>query len=400
MNKYIYKAKDWRGKTVSGLVEARNFKEAVNLIKKRNLIVVNVISQKTSFFQELKLLIGKVSGKQVTSFTRRLATMIEAGLPLTSALEILARQETGKLRQVIEEVLASIEGGSSLTQALEKEKDIFGEIYISSIRAGEAAGVLDKVLLQLADNLEKKQEFLGRVKGAMIYPIIVIVGMCGVIFIVMTFVIPKMTALYSEFGAQMPLPTRILMTTANAFSKFFWLIPVLVGGLFSFFKAFGKKPKVKTKLDEIRLKIPILGPLLKATLMTDITRTLGMLISTGVPLVDGVSLIGRSTGNIIFENAFQEVGKRIEKGFALSEAMREQMVFPDILVEMAATGEQTGKLDTALFNLAHYFEVEADQKVKTLTSAIEPLIMIVLGISVGFLVFAIIMPIYNLTSQF
>ncbi len=326
--------------------------------------------------------------------------MVEAGLPLTDSLEILERQESGKLKFIVKETLVAIQGGTSLSNALEIYKEVFGDIYISSLRAGEAAGVLDKVLLELSDNLEKKEEFFGKVKGAMIYPIIIVVGMIGVIFIVMTFVIPKLTGLYKEFGTEMPLPTRILMFISDFIVEVAFVFPILIVAGFVFFKFYAKKPNIKAKIDRLKLKLPIIGPLNEATLMTDISRTLAMLISTGVPLIDGVQIIGRSTGNVLFEKAFKRVSERVEKGFSLSDAMREQIVFPDILVEMVATGEQTGKLDKTLGNISHYFEVEAEQRVKTLTSAIEPLIMIVLGVGVGFLVFAVIMPIYSLTSQF
>lgn len=400
MNKYIYKARDWEGKVVTGLVEARGLKEAVRLVKKRNLIVIDIKVQKDSFLDRIKVLFSKVSGGQIASFTRRLATMVEAGLPLTDALEILERQESGKLKFIVKETLVAIQGGSSLSDALEVYKEVFGDIYISSLRAGEAAGVIDKVLLELSENLEKKEEFFGKVKGAMIYPIIVVVGMIGVIFIVMTFVIPKLTGLYKEFGTEMPLPTRILMFVSDFVVQIAFVFPILIIAGFVFFKYYAKRPNIKAKIDGLKLKLPIIGPLNEATLMTDISRTLSMLISTGVPLIDSVEIIGRSTGNIIFEKAFKRVSERVEKGFSLSDAMREQIVFPDILVEMVATGEQTGKLDKTLGNISHYFEVEAEQRVKTLTSAIEPLIMIVLGVGVGFLVFAVIMPIYSLTSQF
>lgn len=375
-------------------------KEAVRLVKKRNLIVIDVKVQKDSLLDQIKVLFSKVSGGQIASFTRRLATMVEAGLPLTDALEILERQESGKLKFIIKETLVAIQGGSSLSDALEIYKEVFGDIYISSLRAGEAAGVLDKVLLELSENLEKKEEFFGKVKGAMIYPIIIVVGMIGVIFIVMTFVIPKLTGLYKEFGTDMPLPTRILMFISDFMVQIAFVFPILIVIGFVFFKFYAKRPNIKAKIDKLKLNFPIIGPLNEATLMTDISRTLSMLISTGVPLIDGVQIIGRSTGNILFEKAFKRVSERVEKGFSLSDAMREQIVFPDILVEMVATGEQTGKLDKTLANISHYFEVEAEQRVKTLTSAIEPLIMIVLGVGVGFLVFAVIMPIYSLTSQF
>ncbi len=400
MQKYIFRARDWQGKFNKGLVEARNLREAIKLVKKRRLILVDIKPYQLSFWQRLRLLFSRVSGGQVASFTRRLATMVEAGLPLTESLSLLEKQEKGKMRIVIGDLLRAIEGGSSFTAALKKHRNIFGDIYIASVSAGEEAGVLEKVLLQLADTLEKRQEFLAKVKGAMIYPAIILVGMGGVIFIVVTFVIPKMASLYSEFNARLPWETRVLMAIARWSSVLIWLLPFLIVVAIIAWKIALQQPALRYRYDEIKLRIPILGPLLKATLLTNLTRTLGMMVGTGVPLVDGVATVSRATGNMVYQKALSRADQRVEKGFPLSDALREQMVFPDILVEMVATGEQTGKLDTIFFHLAHFFEMEADQRVKTLTSAIEPLIMIVLGVGVGFLVFAVIMPIYNLTSQF
>ncbi len=400
MKKYVFRARDWQGKVNKGLVEARNLREAISLVKKRRLVLVDIKPYQLSFWQKLRLHFSRVSGGQVASFTRRLATMIEAGLPLTEALSLLEKQESGKLQLVIGDLLRDIEGGSSFTAALKKHREVFGDIYIASVSAGEEAGVLEKVLTQLADTLEKRQEFLAKVKGAMIYPAIILVGMGGVIFIVVTFVIPKMANLYNEFNTQLPWETRVLMDIASLSGVLVWLLPFLaVAGVVAG-KVLMRQPEMRYRYDEIKLRIPILGPLLQATLLTNLTRTLGMMVNTGVPLVDGVATISRAAGNMVYQKALERVDQRIEKGFPLSESLREQMIFPDILVEMVATGEQTGKLDTILFRLAHFFEIEADQRVKTLTSAIEPLIMIVLGIGVGFLVFAVIMPIYNLTSQF
>ena len=304
------------------------------------------------------------------------------------------------MREIIENALNKVEGGSSLGAALEKERKVFGDVYIASIKAGEEGGVLDQVLLRLADNLEKKREFLGKVKGAMIYPIIVIVGMLAVTFIMKVFVVPKMTSLYQEFGSQLPLPTRILVRVANFVSGNLWFFPLFLGGIVVGYQVLSRSKEGQLKIDKIKLQLPIVGPLIKATLLTEITRTLATLLGTGVPLIDSLRVVGEAAGNKVFRQGLDQAAEGVEKGLPLSEVLRNNPVFPPIVGQMIATGEQTGKLDEILLNVSHYFETEAEQRVKGLTSAIEPLIMIVLGLGVGFLVIAIILPIYNLTSQF
>lgn len=401
MEKFAFKAKDWQGETVKGIVEAKDRKEAVLLLKKRDLIVISLTPQRKSFLSQLfSVLLRRVTLDQVASFTRRLATMISAGLPLTEALELAKEQNKGRMREIIDEALSKVEGGESLGKALEKERRIFGDVYIASIKAGEEGGVLEKVLLRLAENLEKKREFLGKVKGAMIYPIIIIVGMILVTFIMMVFVIPKMTSLYQEFGSELPMATRILINIASFVSRNAWALPLLVIIIFALFGFVNRTKEGRKKIDELKLRIPIIGPLIEATLLTEITRTLATLLGTGVPLVDSLKVVGEAAGNEIFRQGLDRAADGVEKGLPLSEALSDNPAFPPIVSQMIATGEQTGKLDEILLNISRYFEVEAEQRVKGLTSAIEPLIMIVLGIGVGFLVIAIILPIYNLTSLF
>jgi len=401
MKKFAFRAKDWRGKTIKGVVEAKDRKEAVSLLKKRDLIVVSLVLQKKSFFSRLvSVLLRRVTLDQVAGFTRRLATMISAGLPLTDALELAKRQNKGRMQEIIEEALAKVEGGKSLGKALEKERRVFGDVYIASIKAGEEGGVLEKVLLRLAENLEKKREFLGKVKGAMIYPAIIIIGMIAVTFIMMVFVIPKMTSLYQEFGSELPMATRILVNIANLVSHNVWLFPLLIITAFVVFSLVNKSKEGRQKIDELKLKMPIIGPLIEATLLTEITRTLATLLGTGVPLVDSLKVVADAAGNEIFRQGLERAADGVEKGLPLSEALSDNPAFPLIISQMIATGEKTGKLDEILLNVSRYFETESEQKVKGLTSAIEPLIMIVLGVGVGFLVIAIILPIYNLTSQF
>jgi len=400
MYKYSFQARDWQGKKLKGMVEARNEKEAISLLRKKGMVITDLKIHQNNIFKKVSVAFGRFGLNQLYSFTRELATMIVAGLPLIEALDLIKEQSEGKMASLVGELLDDVEGGGTLSGALEKHQKMFGQVYIASIKAGEEAGVLEEVLSRLSENLEKKREFLGKIRSAMIYPVIVLAGMAGVIFIVMTMVIPKMTSLYSEFGTELPASTKILMAISGVFSNFFWILPLfLVAGFFGY-QALRKSEKWHEKIDRFKLWVPIVGPLNKTVALTEVTRTLGMLAQTGVPIMDALQIVADASGNVVYSNSFEKAAKRVEKGFPFSEAIHEEPEFPPIVSQMLATGEQTGKLDEVLLNLSRYFEVEADQKVKGLTSAIEPLIMIVLGIGVGFLVFAVITPIYNLTSQF
>lgn len=400
MIKFSFRARDWKGNVHKGIVEARSRKEAVTLLKKRGLVVVEVKPKKRGILDEISLLVKRLGLAQVAGFTRQLSTMINSGLPLIDALELLKDQSEGKMAAVIDDILSEVKGGKSFSEALKRYKKIFGAIYISSVEAGEAAGVLDEVLDRLATNLEKKQEFWGKVKGAMIYPAIVVVGMIGVTFVVMTMVVPRLTALYEGFGAELPMTTRLLIGISKVFTRLFWLFPVLVIGGALGYQLMMRKEKFREKIDRIKLRIPIIGPLRKAVILAEITRTLGLLVKTGVPLIDALEITGAASGNRVYEKSFEKAAARVEKGFPFSETISEEELFPRIVAQMIGTGEETGKLDEVLFKLSNYFEVEADQKVKGLTSAIEPLIIIVLAVGVAFLVFAVITPIYKLTTQF
>ena len=401
MEKFIFKAKNWKGKYVKGVVEAKERKDAVTLLKERDLVILSLSVIKNSLFNQIKaVLLLRVTLGQLCGFTRQLATMVNAGLPIAEALDLLKEQAKGKMKLIVEDCLAKVQGGEPLGKALAKERKIFGDVYIASIKAGEEGGVLDKVLLRLADNLEQRKEFLAKVKGAMIYPVIVVVGMIGVTFIMMIFVVPKMTSLYGEFGTEMPLSTRVLIGLANFVSANVLLFPLAVAGLIFAFSSFNKTKSGKTKIDELKLKIPIVGPLIKAVLLTEITRTLSTLLATGVHLVDSLKIVGAAAGNEVFTQGLDRAAERVEKGLPLSEAIEENPAFPLIVAQLISTGEETGTLDQVLGNVSGYFEAESEEKVKALTSAMEPLIMVVLGLGVGFLVMAIIMPIYNLTSQF
>ena len=403
MKKYYYRAKDWGGKSVRGEIEAVSRQNVLESIKSSGLIPLEVLEKEASFVSDLSSkFLSRIGLKQISGFTRQLSTMMTAGLALTDALSLLRQQMVNDrmMYEVVDNALNSVRGGLPLGTALEKYTKYFGTAYVASIKAGEEGGVLEEVLSKLAKNLEDQSEFNGKVKGAMIYPVIVIAGMFIVMFIMMVFVIPKLTSLYSDFGSKMPAITLALMAVSGLAVKFWFLFPLIPLVTFMILRAGDKNPQFREKRDGLLLKFPIIGELTMKTVLSNTCRTLSMMLSAGISLVDGLKIVADVSGNEVYKNAFLKIAERVEKGFTIADSFAEHEAFPIIINQMVATGEATGKLDEVLLKVSDYFATESEQSVKSLTTAIEPLIMIVLGIGVGFLVVAVIMPIYDLTSQF
>lgn len=404
MAKFLYRAKDWAGKTVKGELESTNEKEVIESLRTNGLIPLEISIKTDNMFMEVfHKISGRISGKQVSSFTRQLATMMTAGLPMTDALSLLKNQQENEsaLYVILEKILSDVRGGMSLGASMKKYVNVFGEAYVASISAGEEAGVLEEILSKLATNLENENEFQGKVKGAMIYPTIVIVGMLAVMVIMMIFVIPKLTGLYADFGtAKMPAITQGLMAVSGWMAKLWFLFPILFVAPSIILKMGAKNPIFNLRKDKFLLKIPIMGKLTQMSVLASTARTLSMLLTAGIPLVEALRIVATVSGNEVFKQAYLEIADKVAKGFGISVSFENTTVFPLIVTQMVATGEATGKLDEVLMKVANYFSVEAEQAVSALTAAIEPLIMIVLGIGVGFLVVAVVMPIYNLTSSF
>lgn len=399
MKRYFYKARDKNGKIVKGQVEAANKAEAAKLLRNRAYVVINLRSGFGGFSVILTRWRTRVTKGDVTSFTRQFATMINAGLPISESLAILRLQSKNNMQPIITQILADVEGGSSLSSALSKHTRAFSPTYIALVKAGEAGGVLDKVMARLADNMEKEQEFRGKVKGALIYPVIIVIGMIVVSIIMVVFVIPRLTSLYDQFGATLPFMTQILLSISNFFQTFWWFILILLffgGWAFSIFR---KTKEGRRKIAEFEFKIPIFGDLQREIVIAELTRTLALMVGAGVPILEGISVTSDVVDNIIISDAMKAAGKLVEKGFPISFAFGKfPEAFPYILSQMIAVGEETGKMEEVLEKVSHVFEVDSEQKVKALTSAIEPIIMIILGVGVAFLVIAVILPIYNLTS--
>lgn len=400
MISFAYKAKTATGETTIGEVQAPTRELAVELLRRRKLFVISIKATTLSIFSRLAKKFRRAGLDDIVAFTRQLATMSASGLPLTDALRILKTQSNQSMSDVISDVLENVEGGSSLADSLAKHKNIFSQVYVALVRAGESAGVLDNILNRLAVNLEKQKAFIGKVKGAMIYPVIVIIAMVVVGMVMMIFVVPKLTQMYQTFNVQLPLPTKILMGASDWLIKYWILVFGLFGLAAAGFSAWVKTPAGRTKFELAVFRIPVMGKLQKQIALTEITRTIGLLVGAGISIIEALKITAAAVKNSIYQNALLTAASQVEKGMPLSVPMAQNPHFPPILSQMVNVGEETGRIDDVLTKLSLYFETESEQAVSALTAAIEPLIMICLGIGVGFLVIAVILPIYNLTSAF
>lgn len=397
---YQYLVKNNHGETVKGKVEANGRKHAASILSGRNLLVIDIRPLGEDSFAQIKQMLVGIKQTDVVNFTRQLATMISAGLPLANSLSILQAQGKLEMVRLTGELLKEIEGGSTFSKALSKHPKVFSRVYVQLVHAGEVGGVLDNILNRLAEVMEKEKDFRAKTKGALIYPTIVMIAMVIVGFVMMVFVMPQMLSMFDDFGADLPLPTKILIGISNFFSDFWYvLLAGIAGGIFAFKNAYKTKSGQRA-IDRFVLKLPIIGVLRTKIVLTDFTRTLALLLGSGVSLMEALEIVGEAMESILYREAVVNAKKRVEKGMSLSNSIASQDVFPPILNQMIAVGEETGKLDEVLSKLSAYFEMESSHAVKNLTTAIEPLIMIVLGIGVGLMVVAVIMPIYSLTSQF
>ncbi|PIV08740.1 hypothetical protein COS52_01125 [Candidatus Roizmanbacteria bacterium CG03_land_8_20_14_0_80_39_12] len=330
-----------------------------------------------------------------------MAIMLNAGLTLVDCLAILEKQITKEgMVAVIRSIQKEILSGNTLSRALQKYPEHFSNLYIALVKSGEASGKMSDILLKLADNLEKQREFQSKIKGALTYPIVVFVGMIVIMFIMITFVMPKLLNLYKDFNIDLPLSTKILMAVSS-FLVHFW--PFMIAGGFiasRFIQSYLKTVRGKLLLDTIMLRLPIFGKVVSISSLVDSTRTLSILIGSGVSILDTLSIIIETTENSLYRNSFKNILKQVEKGVSLGDSFNNENLFPPILVQMVTVGEQTGHLDDTMMRISHYFDLEAETSIKTITTLIEPLILVVLGVGVGFLVISVITPIYNLTTSF
>ena len=400
MPQYTYRSKDIQGIDHRGDIESPDEHTAAAILRKKGLIVISIKSKEPPGSKFLSKFFDRISSTDLVIITRQLATMVSSGLVLSDALDILEDQQNNKtLKKVLEEVSQDIKGGLTLAQSLGKHPDVFPPLYINLIKSGEASGKLDQVLIQMADGLEKDREFQARVKGAMVYPMVVISMMIVVMIIMMVFVIPKLITLYSQSTIDLPLPTKILIFTSNLFVNYWWLMLILLIGIIFGIRRWNKTKEGNLFFGKLLLRIPLVGSIITNVTLTNFSRTFGLLTSAGIPLLDSIGIVSELTDNPVFRNALKESYSGVEKGLPLSSLLNSE-IFPKIVGHMVKVGEETGKVDEVFFKLADYFESESDHLVKNLTVAIEPIVLIIFGIGVAFLVISIILPIYKLTTSF
>lgn len=365
-------------------------------------MVVTFIKEKKN--NNLKLFdsfFNRVAFEDVVVATRQLATMIESGLVLSEAMDILVDQQSNKkLKTALEEISRDIKNGLDLTSAIKKHPDIFPPLYGNLIKSAEQAGNLDVVLVQMADNMEKEREFRGKVRGAMIYPVIIFLMMGAVMAIMIFFVIPRLTSLYTQSSIDLPLPTKILIGVSSFFLSYWWImliVAILIGiGL----NRMLANPEGRYIFDAFLLKVPVVGRIIRGTVLTNFTRTFGQLSSARVPILEALQTIKDITTNRVYKKALEDTYLGVERGLTFSAQLDAVGVFPKIISQMFKVGEETGKIDKVAFKMADYFESEVDNMLKNLTVLIEPIVLVVLGVGVGFIVLSVILPIYKLTTSF
>jgi len=397
---YLYKALKGN-KIFSKKIEGDSEKSVVDFLRGNGYFPIEIKEVRTNEIALFNSIFNKPSFSDIVDLTRQIAIMLNAGLTIVDSLDILKKQATKpSLNKVIDDIDTEIKSGNSFSTALQKYRGLFSNLYIALVKSGEASGKLSDILLKLSDNLEKEREFKGKLKGALIYPIIVVAAMFAVMFIMITFVIPKLLDLYKDFNISLPFTTKILIVVSS-FSAKFW--PLIIVGIFLGVFALRKYAATKTgrrSIDTLSLRVPFFNNIIKVSSLVDATRTLAILIGAGVSILEALGIVIETTDNIIFQDAFVTIKKKVEKGQSLGNALQQEEIFPPILVQMALVGEQTGHLNDTLMRISRYFELESEIAIKAVTTLIEPAILVFLGLGVGFLVLSVITPIYNLTSSF
>ena len=399
MPKYIWEAKSRTGSVQKGVMEASSAAVVEAQLKKYGLSGISVKEEGRKFSLKLPGGGGKVQTKDLVVFTRQFATMIDSGLPLVQCLDILANQQDNKtFKTILYKVKEAVESGSTFADALGKHPKAFDDLYVNLVAAGEVGGILDTILNRLAAYIEKAMKLKKKVKGAMVYPTTIIAIAIIVVGVILVFVIPTFAKLFADFGGELPAPTRIVIALSEYSKKYILVIIALGFGVRYAILKYYATPKGRKAIDTLVLRTPIVGPLVRKVAVAKFTRTLGTMISSGVPIMDGLEIVAKTAGNKVIEEAIYKVRQAISEGKTMAEPLASSGVFPPMVVQMISVGEATGAMDTMLSKIADFYDDEVDDAVGALTSMMEPLLMVFLGVAVGGLVIAMYLPIFKLAG--
>jgi type IV pilus assembly protein PilC len=396
---YRYVGRDVLGRKRKGEIEADNLELAKKILFDRGVVVIEKLKEEgTALSKEIEIPgLNRVSLKDILIFTRQLYAMVHAGIPLVQALKIIGEQVSNKrLKKIVEEIASSIEAGGKFSTALSRYRDVFGNLYISMIRAAEEAGTLEETLKRLADYLEKIEKLRGKVKSALFYPVFVLIIATIIVTGILIFVIPTFQQLYEDLGGELPLLTQMVIKASQILRDYIGWVTL---GLVVFIVAFVQARKVKRfkyLTDMLLLKMPIFGPLILKSSIANFARTLGSMISSGINILDALEIAAETANNEVIKEAILDVKAQVERGVSLSRAMVKHSIFPPMLVNMVAIGEEAGNLDEMLMKVADFYEEEVDRTVDGLTSLIEPLMMVFIGGIIGFIIIAMYLPIFKI----
>jgi type IV pilus assembly protein PilC len=396
---FTYRGTNRSGASVSGELTATNKAEVQNILR-RQQINATKMSEKGKEFN-LPTFGAGVKPKELAVFTRQFSVMIDAGLPLVQCLEILAgQQENPMFRKVLTGTRSSVEGGTTLSAAMKQYPKVFDALFVNMVEAGETGGILDTILQRLATYIEKNVKLKRAVKSALVYPIGVVTVAGGVITLLLWKVVPIFATLFAGLGVDLPLPTKIVIGMSNFVGSIFGLL-ILVGliGVCICLKVWYGTPGGRYAIDRTLLRLPVIGLLLRKIAVARFTRTLGTLISSGVPILEGLDITGRTAGNAVIERALQKVRKSLEEGKSLTDPLKETNVFPGMVTQMIGVGEQTGAMDAMLQKIADFYEEEVDAAVKDLLTALEPVMIVFLGTVVGGVVISMYLPLFSLIGK-
>ena len=395
---FIWKGRTVAGESQSGEIEVARQEEAIEQLRKKRILVTSV-RPKSGGFRLPNIGGPGVTTKDLAIFTRQFATMISAGLPLVQCLDILAKQSSKpSFGFIIADVTREVEAGSTLSDSLGKHRNVFDDLFRNMVAAGEAGGVLDEILLRLANYIEKADALKRKIAGAMVYPAVVLTVALAATAFMLIFIIPTFAKMFTDFGGELPLPTRIVLGASHFLTGFWWLIILVAVAIAVAFNFYYRGENGKRVVDGVMLKLPVLGDVLLKGAVARFTRTLGTLIASGVPILGGLEITARTAGNKVIAEAIMTARASIREGETVAAPLRTSGVFPPMVVQMISVGEQTGALDEMLTKIAVFYEAEVDTAVDTLTSIIEPVMIVVMGGIVGGMVIAMYLPMFKLIN--
>jgi type IV pilus assembly protein PilC len=398
---YAYKVRDREGKMAAGSMEAESEEAVVSRLRQLGYAPISIEAEKGAGLKaEVKLPgAGRVKLKDLAVFSRQFATMINSGLSLLRALTILGEQTSNRrLGEVIIQVRAEVEKGTSLSAAMARHPKVFNRLYVSMVRAGEIGGFLDQVLVKVAETFEKEVELRGKIRSAMTYPVVVFTMVIGIVAAMLIFNVPTFESLYESLGGTLPLPTRMLMNASNILRRFFPLVVLGMIVLTFLFRRWKASQKGRYQWDKFKLKVKVFGPLFHKTALSRFSRTLSTLIRSGVPILQALEIVGETVNNQVISRAVRDVQDSVREGESLATPLSKHAAFPAMVVQMMAVGEETGALDTMLGKVADFYDQEVEAAVASLTSMIEPILIAVMGAAVGGMVIALYMPLFNIIN--